>query len=114
MGLLDKIERGPEGSLADIDGVLESFSRRESPFHCAVFRRDENPESLRDEISCLAASQDALCLGISLGVCAVLLPGALDIALFSHRISRSSNSIEAFSLTTDSAQRAMDALRPYL
>ena len=122
MGLLDRI--GAEGgsgiqgkapaSPEEIRAFVAEFCREVPFFHCVVLNHDGKRKGIAAEISDMAACHGAQCVDLSDKNCVVLLPAALDMELFSHRISGSSGSTVAFQFTSDSPSTALDTLLPYL
>jgi len=119
MGLLSRAEAWLESRCGvsapgGIRGVIAGFCRENPSFHCVVLDPGAGREGLLGEISSLTASFGAACGGLSGKNCLVLLPGGLDMELFSHRISGSTGSTVAFQFTATSLSAAFDALRAYL
>ncbi|MCL2599677.1 MAG: hypothetical protein FWD88_00640 [Treponema sp.] len=122
MGLLDKVDardgRGSSGgttSTEDIRALITDFCRNGgSLFHCIVFKHGGEREGLQRVIDDMTACHGAVSCDLSGKNCMVLLPGRLDMELFSHRISKSTGSTVAFQFSTDSPSIAFDTLRSYL
>jgi len=124
MGLLDKIDaRGGDkdnpgeaetSNAEDIRVVITDFYQEYPSFHSIVLRYAEGREGILDEIEEMMACHGAICKHMSDRTCLVLLPGGLDMELFSHRISKSTGSTVAFQLTADSPSIAFDTLYSHL
>jgi len=119
MGLLDKADAkggGPDETTVpeDIRAVVADFCLEYSLFHCVVLMRASGRKGLSEEISALTASHGAVCCELSGRNCLVLLPGELDMELFSHRVSKSTDSIVVFQFTADSPAVALETLHSHL
>jgi len=121
MGLLGKIEaiiasgELPEAALPyRARKAIADFSPENPFFHCVILRHGGGQEGLSGEISDLAANHGIVCRDLSDSECILLLPGELDMELFSHRISRSTETVPVFQFSTDSPSSAFATLRSYL
>jgi len=128
MGLLDRVGAGAPGgsgsggeaqageaSFAEgIGAAIDGFWEEHPFFHCIVLAREGRQAGLSKEVAVMAGCHGAECRDLSGKSCVVLLPGALDMELFSHRIAGSTGSAVAFQFSADSAAKALEALRPFL
>ena len=119
MGLLDKADAkggGPEEAPVsdNIRAVIVDFCLEYPLFHCVVLAHTSGRKGLLEELSGLTAGHGAVCGELSGRNFLVLLPGELDMELFSHRISKSTGSIVVFQFTSDSPSVAIDTLRSHL
>jgi len=118
MGLLDKVDAkgGPGETSASetMRSVITDFYQENPLFHCVVLRYNGEQKGLSDKIAEIAACHGAVCGDLSDRTYLLLLPGDLDMELFSHRISRSTGSTVAFQFTADSPSIAFDTLYSYL
>jgi alpha-D-ribose 1-methylphosphonate 5-triphosphate synthase subunit PhnH len=62
----------------------------------------------------LAASHGAVCLDLADKNGLILLPGRLDMELFSHQLARSTGSTVIFQFSANSSSLAFETLNPYL
>ncbi|MCL2190513.1 MAG: hypothetical protein FWB79_00805 [Treponema sp.] len=114
MGLLDKVgaarvDRDTPGDPESVMAAITGFYHEAPLFHCVVLRHGGG-KGFSGKIEDMAACHGAVCENLSDGNCLVLLPGDLDMELFSHRISKSTGSTVAFQFTSDSPSAAFDAL----
>jgi len=119
MGLLDKADAkggGPDEAPVpeNIRDVIADFCQEYPLFHCVVLTRTSGRKGLSEEITELAAGHGVVCGELSGRNCIVLLPGELDMELFSHRISQSTGSIVVFQFTADSPSLALETLHSHL
>jgi len=122
MGLLDKADAmdcldspGGNSEPKDIRSTVTDFCRENNLFHCIVLKHGGGRKgSFSKEIAAMTACHGALCCDLSDKNSMVLLPGRLDMELFSHRISKSTSSTVVFQFSTDSPSIAFDTLRSYL
>jgi len=119
MGLLDKVDAGRAGAggasdSGDIRAVIADFCRENPLFHCIVFKHDGGEGRLSRKISDMTGCHGVACRDLSGRNCMVLLPGELDMELFSHRISNSTGASVLFQFSADAPVTAFDALHSYL
>jgi hypothetical protein len=120
MGLLDRADAvggrdDPEfGPGRDVAAAIDEFSLGNPSFHCVILERRGGSGGFSGEVAELVSGHGAACGDLPDGKCYALLPGDLDMELFSHRISQSSGSTVALQFSADSPSVAMDALRSHL
>jgi hypothetical protein len=126
MGLLKKtVSIGfPDGSSGKIKAALEKFRNTYPLFHCIVLNFNGNPTGNPADIQLnfqekfsgineMIAGCGAECIYLPEG-CLVLLPGGLDMDLFSRRLSKSSGSTLLAKCSVDSALPDFEALEPFI
>jgi len=121
MGLLDKVgamdDRDNPGDPPPVSGDLRAliadFHQDYTTFHCVVLRHG-GQDGFSDGVAQMMTSHGAVCGDLSDRNCLVLLPGGLDMELFSHRISGSTGSTVAFQFTADSPAAAFETLYSHL
>ncbi|MCL2138601.1 MAG: hypothetical protein FWH41_03625 [Treponema sp.] len=98
----------------NVSSVISDFFSKHSFFHCIVlkFRIDSN-YNLSDIID-MTACHGAVCNNLPGSNCLVLLPGSLDMELFAHRISRSTDSTVIYQFSAHSFSLAFETIKPYL
>ena len=118
MGLLDKVDaigdRDGHAISDDMRGVILDFCHDNPSFHCIVLRHGGGPRDLSAKVTEMTDCHGAVCGDLSDRNCIVLLPGGLDMELFSHRISKSTGSTVAFQFSADSPSAAFETLQSYL
>ncbi|MCL1837231.1 MAG: hypothetical protein FWG46_06775 [Treponema sp.] len=119
MGLLGRAaSRNSPGFLnagaGNVQEAIENFRRQYPLFHCIVMQFEDGREEDLHDIAAMTALHGAVCLSLSGGKGLVLLPGALDMELFSHQLSESTGSTVAFQFTADSPSLALETLCSYL
>jgi len=121
MGLLDKVDAmdcldspGGTSEPKNIRATITDFCRENNLFHCIVLKHGEGRKGFSKEIAAMTVSHGSVCGDLSDKNCIVLLPGRLDMELFSHRISKSTGSTIVLQFSTDSPSVAFDTLRSYL
>jgi len=118
MGLLEKLDGrgGPDGKSASehVRSLVAEFHRENPLFHCVVLKHNGGPRVFSGAVADMTVCHGAVCADLSDKNCAVLLPGGLDMELFSHRISKSTGSAVVLQFSTDSPATAFNTLRPYL
>jgi hypothetical protein len=118
MGLLGKaISRkdldSTDTPLGDIQAVIADFYNKNPVFHCIVLQAGGDGKAFSD-IAGLMAGHDAVCADLPDGNCLVLLPGGLDMELFSHRLSNSTGLAVLSQVNAISPSLAFEILSPYL
>jgi hypothetical protein len=117
MGLLSKAITTKPGVIpvsGAIKAVIANFHHRNPLFHCIVLQfKDDQQQGLAD-IAAMTASHGVDCCGLSRGNGLVLLPGNLDMELFSHQLSQSTGSTVLFQFSANATPLAFDTLSPYL
>ena len=113
MGLLGKaIARN--GSDPDIQAAINDFHRKNPLFHCVVMQfADARRQGLSD-IAAMTASHGAACYNLRGRNGLVLLPGELDMELFSHRLSKSTGATVLFEFSANTSSLALKTLIPFL
>ena len=117
MGLLEKaINNKPETDLTsgDIKAVITDFQQENSFFHCIVLRFTAGLEHGLNCITEITAFHGVVCCGLPRENGLVLLPGRLDMELFSHQLSKSTGSTVLFQFSANSPLLAFESLSPYL
>ena len=119
MGLLGKAaSRNSPGFLSagagNVQEAIENFYQQYPSFHCIVMQFDGGREEDLHDIAKMSAFHGSVCLSLSDGKGLVLLPGALDMELFSNQLSKSAGSTVVFQFTADSSSLAFETLSSYL
>jgi len=122
MGLLDKVGAARDDlespcetfAPGDIRAAITDFYQENPSFHCIVLRHAGDGKGFSGRIAEMTVCHGAICGDMPDGNCIVLLPGELDMELFSHRISKSTGSTVAFQFTSDSPSIAFDTLYSHL
>lgn len=119
MGLLGKVKtRGGtvyEGSgFEDIQAAIDGFQKKHSPFHCIVLRFSDDQRQVFSDVAEMTAFHGAVCCRLPSKNDLVLLPGTLDMELFSHQISLSTGSAVLFQFTADSSSLALETLKNFI
>ena len=86
----------------DIQALIDRFHHKNPLFHCLLMRPESGDRNSFFEIADMAGAYGIECAYMSNGNCLILLPGSLDIELFSHRFSRSSGSTVISQFSADS------------
>ena len=119
MGLLGKAgtQAVPpkENSTQDIKRVITEFSKGQPLFHCVVIWIDEGSgKEIITDINNMSSGHGVLCIDLPGKNCLILLPGELDMELFSHRFSKSTGSTVRFQFSANSLSLALETSSPYL
>ena len=117
MGLLDKaITSESQGSAAsrDIKTVIVDFQRQNVLFHCVVLQFNNDRQQRLADIAAMTAPHGAVCCSLSRKNGLVLLPGKLDMELFSHQLSKSTCSTVLCQFSANVPSVAIETLSPYL
>jgi hypothetical protein len=119
MGLLNKaaVKLVPplDYSREEIYAVIYDYQKKNSMFHCVVLGGNiPHDKNLLDVAAAMTAHYGPVCRELRGGNCLVLLPKALDMELFSHRLSKSTNSTVLFQCSAGIAGIAFEAVKPYL
>jgi len=99
----------------DIQALIDRFHLKNPLFHCLLLKPGSGGEpSVRKrdflEIADMSGSHGIECACLPKGNYLILLPGALDIDLFSHRFSKSSGSTVITQFSADSPSFAFEQL----
>ena len=108
MGLLDKAVS------KDINTVITGFQQKNPMFHSIVLQFCAGQEQGLADIAEMTTFHGAVCCSLPQGNALVLLPGDLDMELFSHQLSRSTGSTVLFQFSAHTPSLALEALGPYL
>ena len=117
MGLLEKAINNKTETDAvpgDIKTIISDFQQINPFFHCVVLRFNEGREQGLNCIAEITAFHGVVCLGLPGENGLVLLPGRLDMELFSHQLSESTGSTVLFQFSVNSPSLALESLSPYL
>jgi hypothetical protein len=95
----------------DIQALIDRFHLKNPLFHCLLLRSESGGAVNGDkngflEISDMAGSYGIECSCLPNGNCLILMPGTLDIDLFSHRFSESTGSMIVSQFSADSPSLA--------
>ena len=119
MGLLDKIATEEPQNFkntyigpGDIQTAIADFHQKNSLFHCIVMHFADN-KGLSD-IAEMTAFHGVACYSLKDSNGLVMLPGGLDMELFSNRLSKSTGSTVLFQFSANSSSLAFETLSPYL
>ena len=114
MGLLGKAKAkshtcSPDENSAsvDIQALINGFHEKNPLFHCVVLRPGSGEEHGFSEMSGALGIE---CFCLPNRDCLLLLPGGLDMELYSHRFSNSSGSTVILQFTSDSPAFAFEQL----
>jgi len=91
----------------DIQALIDRFHLKNPLFHCLLMRPESGEKNAFLEIADMAGVYGIECAYLSSGNCLILLPGSLDIELFSHRFSKSSGSTVISQFSADSPSIAL-------
>jgi hypothetical protein len=94
----------------DIQALIDRFYLKNHLFHCLLLRSESGDKRGFLEIAGMADSFGIECSCLPDGDCLVLLPGSLDLGLFSHRLSKSSGSTVILQFSADSASFAFEKI----
>jgi hypothetical protein len=94
----------------DIQALIDRFHLKNPLFHCLLFKPGSGGKRDFLEIADMAGSHGIECACLSNGNYLILLPGALDMELFSHRFSKSSGSTVITQFSADSPSFAFEQL----
>jgi hypothetical protein len=109
MGLLSKaISRNNAAASKNIQAVVADFYDKNMAFHCIVL------QGKSQDIVDMVADHGAACADLSGGNCLVLLPGGLDMELFSHRLFNSTGLAVQCQFNANMPSVALEKLNPYL
>jgi hypothetical protein len=109
----------------DIQDIIRTFHQNNPLFHCLLLRPENDGAAsggiINDgvngdkndflEIAAMSAPHGVECVFLPDGNCLVLLPGNLDIDLFSHRFSKSTGSTLLSQFSADSPSLAFEQLK---
>jgi hypothetical protein len=109
MGLLGKANAKSDTDSLDIQSFIGGFHQKNPLFHCLLLGPGNGGSRDLQEIAAMSGCGiEYACLPD--GNCLVLLPGGLDIGLFSHRFSKSSGSAVILQFSADSVSSAIEQL----
>jgi len=99
----------------DIQALIDRFHLINPLFHCVLMKPESGGEpSVRKrdflEIAGMTGAHGIECAWLPNGNCLILLPAALDMDLFSHRLSKSSGSTVITQFSADSPSFAFEQL----
>ena len=119
MGLLDKVVArvSPDATsagLTDIEIAINDFHQENPMFHCVVMHFSNGQQQGISDIARMAASHGVVCFSLDGNNGLILLPGRLDMELFSHQFSQSTGSTVLFQFSANSPFVALETLSPYL
>ena len=119
MGLLSKAAtENPQvriiADYEDIWNAVYNFYNINSLYHCIVMEFAGNQQQALADIAEMTAFHGALCYSFPDNKGLVLLPGGLDMELFSNRLSKSTGSTVLFQFSANSSAVALETLIPYL
>ena len=116
MGLLDKANVKHNVPPEDaVHAVITRFCDENPLFHCIILQaREGEAQVFKQHIVNMMDGHGSVCVDLHDRKCLVLMPGALDRELFTHRLSHSTASVELFQLSSNSTSFAFDQLSPYL
>jgi len=119
MGLLDKVvaRNSPDNTsvgLSDIHIAINDFHQGNVSFHCVVMHFNNDQQQGISDIARMAASHGVVCFGLAGDNALLLLPGRLDMELFSHQLSQSTGSTVLLQFSANSPTVALETLNPYL
>jgi len=99
------------GFSIDIQALIDRFHLKNPLFHC-ILTGPPGSGDKRDflEIAGMAGVHGIECACLPNGNCLILLPGNLDLELFSHRFSKSSGSAVISQFSSDSSSFAFEQL----
>jgi hypothetical protein len=94
----------------DIQALIDRFYLKNPLFYCVLLRPESGEKRDFLEIADMAGFHGIECAWLPNGNYLILLPAALDIDLFSHRISKSSGSTVITQFSADSPSFAFEQL----
>lgn len=101
--------------VSEISALIDMYQKQKMSFHCIILHSSAACEtSLAEAITGMIAHHGSVCGQLPGGNCLVLIPGSLDMELFSHRLSKSANATVIFQFSADSSAVALEAIKPYL
>jgi len=90
----------------DIQAMIDRFHLKNPLFHCVLLRPENGDKSGFLEIAGMAGAYGIECSCLPNGNCLILMPGTLDMDLFTHRFSESSGSTVISQFSADSPSLA--------
>ena len=119
MGLLGKVMVRNDSNSTDLGSIdiqtaIGNFHQKNPQFHCVVMRFEGGLQQGLSDIAVMTASYGTACHSLHGKNGLVLLPGELDMDLFSHRLSKSTDSTVLFQFSANSPSLALETLIPYL
>jgi hypothetical protein len=109
MGLLGKANAKSDTDIG-IQAFINSFHEKNPLFHCLLMKPQSGEKRGLLEIAAMSGSHGIAYTCLPSGDCLLLLPGGLDLDLFSHRISKSSGSTVIMQFSADSPSLAFEKL----
>ena len=97
----------------NIQSAIENFHHENGLFYCIILHFEKNEQQGLLSIAEMTSFHGAVCYELAGGNGLVLLPGGLDMELFSHRLSRSTDSTVLFQFSAASPSLAFEALSSY-
>jgi len=94
----------------DIQALIDRFHLKNPLFHCVLLRPESGEKRDFLEIADMAGFHGIECAWLPNGNFLILLPGSLDLDLFSHRFSKSSGSTVITQFSADSPSFAFEQL----
>ena len=94
----------------DIQALIDRFHLKNPLFYCLLLKPESGEKRDFLEIAGMADLYGIECAYLPNGNCLILLPGSLDIDLFSHRLSKSSGSTLITQFSADSPSFAFEQL----
>jgi len=91
----------------DVQALIDRFHLKNSLFHCVLLHSESGEKRGFLEIADMAGEYGIECACLTNGNCLILLPGSLDMELFSHRFSKSTGSTVISQFSADSPSLAM-------
>jgi hypothetical protein len=117
MGLLGKAiaARLSEKTVPEeIQAVIVDFHINNPLFHCVILQFKDSRQQGLSAIAAMAGSHGVICRGMSQENVLVLLPGGLDMELFSHQLANSTGSTVLFQFSAESSLLAFETIAPFL
>jgi hypothetical protein len=94
----------------DIQALIDRFYLNNPLFYCVLLRPESGNKRDFLEIADMAGFHGIECALLPNGNCLILLPAALDVDLFTHRMSKSSGSTLITQFSADSPSFAFEQL----
>jgi hypothetical protein len=91
----------------DIQALIDRFHLKNPLFHCVLLKTESGEKSDYLEIANIAGAYGIECAYLPNGNCLILLPGNLDMELFSHRFAKSTGSTVISQFSADSPSLAL-------
>jgi len=94
----------------DIQALIDRFHLKNPQFYCLLLKPESGGKREFLEIADMTGLYGIECAYLPNGNCLILLPAALDIDLFSHRLSKSSGSTIITQFSANSPSFAFEQL----